>query len=88
MSIPGIGAITATALVASTSDTKQFRSGRQFSAWLGLTPRQYSIGGKTRLGRITKQDDKYLRTLLIHGARAVLATLKDKQDASVAGCAN
>lgn len=80
MSIPGIGAITATAVVASTGDMKQFRSGRQFSAWLGLTPRQYSTGGKTRLGRITKQGDKYLRTLLIHGARAVLATLKDKQD--------
>ena len=80
MSIPGIGAITATALVASIGDPKQFHNGRQLAAWLGLVPRQYSTGGKTRLGRITKQGDKYLRMLLIHGTRAVLATLKDKQD--------
>ncbi|MGA7948943.1 MAG: IS110 family transposase [Thiobacillaceae bacterium] len=80
MSIPGIGAITATALIASIADPGQFKSGRQLAAWLGLTPRQYSTGGKTRLGRITKQGDKYLRMLLIHGTRAVLATLRDKQD--------
>lgn len=80
MTIPGIGAITATALVASIGNPQQFHSGRQLAAWLGLTPRQYSTGGKTRLGRITKQGDKYLRTLLIHGTRAVLAVLKDKQD--------
>ena len=80
MTLPGIGAVTATALVASLADPGQFDSGRQLAAWLGLVPRQYSTGGKTRLGRITKQGDKYLRTLLIHGTRAVLAVLKDKQD--------
>jgi len=80
MSIPGIGAVTATALVASVGDAKQFKNGRQFAAWLGLTPRQYTTGGTIRLGRITKKGDVYLRTLLIHGTRAVLATVKDKQD--------
>lgn len=80
MTLPGIGAVTATALVASIAEPKQFENGRQLAAWLGLVPRQYSTGGKTRLGRITKQGDKYLRTLLIHGTRAVLAVLKDKQD--------
>lgn len=80
MTIPGVGAVTATAMVASVGDAKQFRNGRQFAAWLGLTPRQYTTGGKVRLGRITKQGDVYLRTLLIHGTRAVLAMLKDKQD--------
>lgn len=80
MSLPGIGAVTATALVASIADPRQFGNGRQLAAWLGLVPRQYSTGGKTRLGRITKQGDKYLRMLLIHGTRAVLAALRDKQD--------
>jgi transposase len=80
MSAPGIGAITATAVVASIADPGQFHNGRQLAAWLGLVPQQYSTGGKTRLGRITKQGDKYLRMLLIHGARSVLASLGDKQD--------
>lgn len=80
MSVPGIGAITATALVASVGDPKQFKNGRQFAAWLGLVPRQYTTGGKIRLGRITKRGDVYLRTLLIHGTRAVLATVKNKTD--------
>ena len=80
MTIPGIGAITATALLASVGDPKQFKNGRQFAAWLGLTPRQYTTGGKIRLGRITKKGDAYLRTLLIHGTRAVLSTIKDKDD--------
>lgn len=80
MTIPGIGAVTATALLSSIGDPKQFRNGRQFAAWLGLTPRQYTTGGTIRLGRITKKGDVYLRTLLIHGTRAVLATLKDKPD--------
>jgi len=80
MTIPGIGAITATALVASIADPKQFHNGRQLTAWLGLTPRQYSTGGKPRLGRLTKQGDKYLRMLLIHGTRAVLAVIRDKPD--------
>jgi transposase len=80
MTVPGIGAITATALLASVGDPRQFRNGRQFAAWLGLTPRQYTTGGKIRLGRITRKGDKYLRTLLIHGTRAVLATVRDKED--------
>jgi transposase len=80
MTIPGIGAVTATAILASVGDPRQFRNGRQFAAWLGLTPRQYTTGGKIRLGRITKRGDVYLRTLLIHGTRAVLAMLKDKPD--------
>lgn len=80
MSIPGVGAVTATAILASVGDARQFQNGRQFAAWLGLTPRQYTTGGKIRLGRITKQGDAYLRTLLIHGTRAVLATLSEKQD--------
>jgi transposase len=80
MTVPGIGEITATAILASVGDPKQFKNGRQFAAWLGLTPRQYTTGGKIRLGRITKKGDAYLRTLLIHGTRAVLSTIKDKDD--------
>jgi transposase len=81
MTVPGVGAITATALLASVGDPRQFRNGRRFAAWLGLTPRQYTTGGKIRLGRITQKGDAYLRTLLIHGTRAVLSTIKDKDDA-------
>ena len=81
MQMPGIGPITATALVASVTDPSLFKNGRQFAAWLGLVPRQFTTGGVVRLGRITKHGDKYLRMLLIHGTRAVLAQLKDKQDA-------
>lgn len=80
MTIPGVGAITATAMLATVGDPKQFKNGRQFAAWLGLTPRQHTTGGKIRLGRITKKGDTYLRTLLIHGTRAVLAAVKDKDD--------
>lgn len=80
MAIPGIGPQTATALLASAPDPRQFKSGRHFAAWLGLVPRQYSTGGKPRLGRITKRGDKYLRTLLIHGTRAVIATIDTKED--------
>jgi transposase len=72
MKMEGVGPITATAIVASVGDAKVFRNGRQFAAWLGLTPRQHSSGGKQRLGAMTKHGDVYLRTLLIHGARAVL----------------
>src|SRR5580704_1596454 len=68
----GIGPITASALVATVGNGRDFRNGRQFAAWLGLVPRQYSTGGKTRLGHITKRGDPYLRTLLVMGARAVL----------------
>lgn len=78
--VPGIGPITATALVASLGDVKHFEDGRQVSAWLGLVPRQHSSGGKTVLLGITKRGDSYLRTLLIHGARAaILAAQRSKQ---------
>lgn len=70
--IPGVGALTASALVASIGDAKTFKNGRQLAAWLGLVPRQDSSGGKERLLGISKRGDTYLRTLLIHGARAVL----------------
>lgn len=80
MSVPGVGAVTASAMLASVSDPRQFRNGRAFAAWLGLVPRQYTTGGKIRLGRITKRGDVYLRTLLIHGTRAVLSRVKDKPD--------
>lgn len=70
--VPGIGPITASALVATIGDAKAFQHGRQLAAWLGLVPRQHSTGGKTRLHGISKRGDIYLRTLLIHGARAVL----------------
>ena len=69
--IPGIGKLTATALVATIGDATTFRSGREFAAFLGLVPRQFGTGGKVRLGSISKRGDLYLRTLLIHGARAV-----------------
>ncbi|MBM3567813.1 MAG: IS110 family transposase [Alphaproteobacteria bacterium] len=70
--VPGIGLITATALAATVSDARAFRSGRQFAAWLGLTPRQHSSGGKQRLGGISKKGDRYLRQLLVVGATAVV----------------
>lgn len=70
--VPGIGPITATAFAATIPDPSAFRSGREFAAWLGLTPRQNSSGGKTRLGGITKQGDRYLRHLLVLGARTVV----------------
>jgi transposase len=65
--IPGIGPITATALVASIGDARNFRNGRQPAAWLGLVPRQHSSGGKSALLGISKRGDTYLRTLLIRG---------------------
>jgi len=80
MRLSGVGPTTATAVVAMIGNGHEFRCGRQFSAWLGLTPGQYSSGGKTRLGRITKAGDAYLRTLLILGAHAVLAAAKNKTD--------
>lgn len=70
--IPGIGPITASALVASVGDAAQFSCGRELSAWMGLVPRQHSSGGKERLLGISKRGDVYLRTLLIHGARALV----------------
>lgn len=78
--IEGIGPITATALVAAVGDRTCFKNGRPFAAWLGLVPRQQSSGGKARLFGISKRGDRYLRTLMIHGARAVLGTAGGKQD--------
>ena len=78
--IPGIGPLTATALVAAIGNGKQFKRGRSLSAWLGLTPRQFSSGGKNVLLGITKKGDKYLRTLFIHEARSVLRTSDKKTD--------
>ena len=78
--IPGIGPITATALISAIGDGKQFKRGRDLAAWLGLTPRQHSSGGKDRLLGISKRGDAYLRTLLIHGARAVLKVAGNKED--------
>ena len=73
--IPGIGALNATALTAAVGEAEDFAKGRDFAAWLGLVPRQMTTGGKARLGGITKRGNVYLRTLLIHGARAALPGL-------------
>jgi transposase len=78
--IPGIGPLTATALVASIGDARSFHNGRQLAAWLGLVPRQNSSGGKERLLGISKRGDTYLRTLMIIGAHAVLRRLKCHPD--------
>lgn len=80
MQRPGIGPVTASALLASIGGGHDFKNGRQVAAWIGLTPGQHSSGGKDRLGRITKAGDHYLRTLLVLGARTILNTLGDKQD--------
>jgi len=76
--IPGIGPITASALIASVGDAKNFANGRQLAAWLGLVPKQHSSGGKTNLQGISKRGDTYLRTLLIHGVRAVIRQFEHK----------
>ena len=76
----GVGALTASAAVATVVDFKQFKNGAQFGAWLGLTPKQSSSGGKTKLGRITKRGDTYLRTLLIQGAKAAVMSAHMRQD--------
>jgi transposase len=80
MKVEGIGPLTATAITASIGNGSVFNNSRQFSAWLGLTPRQNSSGGKARLGKITKRGDVYLRTLLIHGARSALLKTPSKED--------
>ena len=74
--IPGVGVLTATAAVAAMGDPKAFRSGREFAAWLGLVPRHVGTGGRVRILGISKRGDRYLRTLLIHGARAAIAHTK------------
>lgn len=78
--IPGIGPITASALVASVGNAQSFANGRQLAAWLGLVPRQHSTGGKTVLLGISKRGDSYLRTLLIHGARAAILAAERRAD--------
>ena len=76
--IPGIGIMGATAIAATVSDPSLFRSGREFAAWLGMTPRQNSSGGKERLGRTSKRGDKYIRCLLVAGAVAVLRHTRNR----------
>jgi transposase len=79
--IEGIGPVTATALIAAVGDRSCFKNGRQFAAWLGLAmPKQRSSGGRARLFGISKRGDRYLRTLMIHGARAALSRASGKQD--------
>lgn len=94
MTIPGVGVVTASALVSSMRDPADFKSGRHFSAWLGLVPKQHSTGGKEQLGSISKRGNGYLRKLLIHGSRSImrwrgrtwiwLAKLRDRRPANVA----
>jgi transposase len=80
MQVEGVGPMTATAVVATIGEGHAFQHRRQFAAWLGLVPKQHSTGGKTVLGRITKHGNVYLRTLLIHGARAVLQCSAKRSD--------
>ena len=76
----GVGPITASAIIATVADAREFKNGRQFAAWLGLVPRQHSTGGKARLGQITRCGDGYIRTLLVMGARAVLQRAARERD--------
>jgi transposase len=78
--IAGIGPITASAFVASVGDAKSFKNARQVSAWLGMVPRHEGTGGRATLGKISKRGDVYLRTMLIHGARSVIAKLERRPD--------
>lgn len=97
LTIPGVGVVTATALVSSMREPSDFKSGRHFAAWLGLVPRQHSTGGKESLGGISKRGDGYLRKLLIHGSRSImrwrgrswawLAKLRDRRPANIAAVA-
>lgn len=79
--VRGVGVVTATAFASGVCDAKLFNNGRQFAAWLGLVPRQYSSGGKNKLGSITKTGDVYLRTMLTQGARSIVFNAKNKEDA-------
>lgn len=97
MTIPGVGVVIATAMVAATRDPEDFKSGRHFAAWLGLVPRQHSTGGVDRMGGISKRGNGYLRRLLIHGSRSImrwrskswvwLAKLRARRPANVAAVA-
>lgn len=83
MSVPGIGLLTATAMVAATGgDVTHFKDARHFASWFGLTPKEYSSGSTRKLGRISKRGDRYLRMLLTHGARAVLRAAALARNAS------
>jgi transposase len=86
--IEGIGPVTATALIAAVGDRTCFRNGRQFAAWLGLVPKQRSSGGRARLFGISKRGDRYLRTLMIHGARAALVEPAANKILEASGSAN
>jgi transposase len=86
--IPGVGPITASAIVATITDASLFRSGRHLSAWLGLVPRQNSSGGKERLGRITKKGDPYIRRLLVVGALSALRVSRKTGAKSIPGAAS
>jgi transposase len=79
LAIPGVGLLTATAAVATIGEAKAFKSGREFAAFVGLVPRQSGTGGRVKLLGISKRGDVYLRTLLIHGARAVITRGKQRQ---------
>lgn len=81
-SVPGVGLLTADAATATVGNARMFKNGRQFAAWLGLTPCQHSSGGKAKLGRITRRGDDYLRTLFVQGARSVLAATLRKARAA------
>lgn len=78
--VPGVGLLTATAVVAAVGNAHSFKNGRQMAAWLGLVPRQHSSGQKTRLLGISKRGDRYLRRLLVHGARSVIIRSDSKTD--------
>lgn len=78
--LPGVGPVTASAIVAAVGDATQFKKARDFAAWLGIVPNQHSSGGKNCLGSISKRGDKYLRTLLIHGARSCVKVIEGKTD--------
>lgn len=80
LTIPGVGPTTAIALTASVGDARMFKNGRQFAAWLGLTPKQFSSGGKNKLGGITKRGNEYLRTLFVQGARAAMQRAAERAD--------
>jgi transposase len=79
MTVQSIGPYIATAIAATVGDPRNFASGRHFAAWLGLTPKQHSTGGKEKLGGISKRGDSYIRRLLIHGARATVARVRSGQ---------
>ena len=78
--LPGVGPVVATAIVAAVNDGRQFRSGREMAAWIGLVPRQYTTGGKPRLGGIGRRANHYLRRQLIHGARAIVSRSAKHED--------